>query len=171
MITYGRRFTRSTNKRKRFFRFCSKKKNKIESVPGFLVRVARYYCTLLLLPTRIPKKKKPLSTHTRRFFFFFFFFFCNASCVSHTAHVRSVFLISDPQQLFQQQSQQPARYEPITEVCLGCICESISSCNSTLACEGDVCGMFRITWAYWADSGKPVLQGDNPNDGQGNASY
>jgi len=26
--------------------------------------------------------------------------------------------------------------------------------------------MFGLTWAYWADSGKPVLQGDNPNDGQ-----
>jgi len=33
-------------------------------------------------------------------------------------------------------------------------------------CEGEVCGMFGITWAYWADSGKPVLSGDNPNDGQ-----
>lgn len=73
----------------------------------------------------------------------------------------------DPQQLFQQQPQPQS--EPISEICLGCICESISSCNRTLTCEGDVCGMFRITWAYWADSGKPVLEGDNPNDGLGNS--
>jgi len=70
-----------------------------------------------------------------------------------------------PQQLFgQQQQQQQQQYQPLTEVCLGCICEAISSCNQTLMCEGDVCGVFRITWAYWYDSGKPVLPGDNPND-------
>lgn len=74
-------------------------------------------------------------------------------------------LILDPQQLFQQQTN--LKVEPLSEVCLACICESISSCNRNQTCEGDVCGMFRITWAYWADSGKPVLQGDNPNDGQG----
>ncbi|VVC30735.1 Destabilase,EF-Hand 1, calcium-binding site [Cinara cedri] len=64
------------------------------------------------------------------------------------------------------QGVQNQRFEPVTEVCLGCICESISTCDRNLRCEGDVCGMFGITWAYWADSGKPVLQGDNPNDGQ-----
>ncbi|KAF4526485.1 hypothetical protein B566_EDAN013772 [Ephemera danica] len=31
---------------------------------------------------------------------------------------------------------------------------------------GDVCGLFRITWAYWSDAGKPVLQNDSP-DSQG----
>jgi hypothetical protein len=45
--------------------------------------------------------------------------------------------------------------------CLGCICEAISGCNRTLTCGGEVCGLFRITWAYWSDAGKPVLQGDN----------
>lgn len=77
-------------------------------------------------------------------------------------------IFSGPQQLFkQQQQQQPPRIEPLSEVCLACICESISSCNRNMKCEGEVCGMFGITWAYWADSGKPVLPGDNPNDGQG----
>ncbi|KAG8231371.1 hypothetical protein J437_LFUL008919 [Ladona fulva] len=50
----------------------------------------------------------------------------------------------------------------VSEVCLGCICEAISGCNRTLSCSGDVCGLFRITWAYWADSGKPVLDLDSP---------
>lgn len=74
---------------------------------------------------------------------------------------------SGPQTFFQQQPPQQQQLEPVSEVCLGCICEAISSCDRNLKCEGDVCGMFRITWAYWADSGKPVLPGDNPNDGQG----
>lgn len=81
-----------------------------------------------------------------------------------------VLLISDPQQLFSEEQLQQ-KFEPISEICLGCICESISSCNRNLTCEGDVCGMFRITWAYWADSGKPVVPGDNPNDGLGKTSY
>ncbi|XP_055383412.1 invertebrate-type lysozyme 3-like [Condylostylus longicornis] len=49
---------------------------------------------------------------------------------------------------------------PVTEVCLGCICEAISGCNRTLTCNGDTCGLFRITWPYWADSGKPTLNGE-----------
>ncbi|XP_059475804.1 lysozyme-like [Neocloeon triangulifer] len=52
---------------------------------------------------------------------------------------------------------------PLSVECLGCICEAISNCNRTLTCSGDVCGLFRITWAYWSDAGKPVLQGDNPS--------
>ncbi|GLG98130.1 I-type lysozyme [Gryllus bimaculatus] len=51
----------------------------------------------------------------------------------------------------------------VSELCLGCICEAVSGCNRTLTCTGDVCGLFRITWAYWADSGKPVIAGDNPD--------
>ncbi|XP_050535045.1 uncharacterized protein LOC126902066 [Daktulosphaira vitifoliae] len=55
---------------------------------------------------------------------------------------------------------------PITEVCLACICEVMSKCDRNLMCEGEVCGAFRITWAYWADAGKPVQYGDNPNNEQ-----
>ncbi|XP_046406711.1 lysozyme-like [Ischnura elegans] len=50
----------------------------------------------------------------------------------------------------------------VSEVCLGCICNAISGCNRTLTCSGDVCGIFRITWAYWSDAGKPVIEGDDP---------
>ncbi|RZF38433.1 hypothetical protein LSTR_LSTR011923 [Laodelphax striatellus] len=60
-------------------------------------------------------------------------------------------------------SGQLARVEPVTEICLGCICEAVSNCNRSLACEGDVCGIFRITWAYWADAGKPTILNDDPN--------
>uniref|UniRef100_A0A1Q3FNH0 lysozyme n=1 Tax=Culex tarsalis TaxID=7177 RepID=A0A1Q3FNH0_CULTA len=52
---------------------------------------------------------------------------------------------------------------PVTEVCLRCICEASSDCDPTVRCTGEVCGMFRITWAYWSDAGKPVLQGDVPD--------
>lgn len=48
----------------------------------------------------------------------------------------------------------------MTDVCLGCICEAVSGCNQTLKCNGDVCGLFRITWPYWADSGKPTLNNE-----------
>lgn len=49
---------------------------------------------------------------------------------------------------------------PVTDICLGCICEAVSSCNQSLKCDGSTCGLFRITWAYWADSGKPTQQGE-----------
>ncbi|XP_050308861.1 lysozyme-like [Anthonomus grandis grandis] len=51
---------------------------------------------------------------------------------------------------------------PVTQQCLGCICEAISGCNTTAVCSGDVCGPFRITWAYWSDSGKPTVRGESP---------
>lgn len=51
---------------------------------------------------------------------------------------------------------------PVTQQCLGCICEAISGCNTTNVCSGDVCGPFRITWAYWADAGKPTVSGESP---------
>lgn len=35
---------------------------------------------------------------------------------------------------------------PVTDVCLGCICEASSGCDRSLKCGGDVCGLFRITW-------------------------
>ncbi|XP_075209803.1 invertebrate-type lysozyme 3-like [Lycorma delicatula] len=60
-------------------------------------------------------------------------------------------------------SGQISYVEPVTDICLGCICEAISNCNKSLTCEGDVCGIFRITWAYWADAGKPILLNDDPN--------
>jgi hypothetical protein len=54
--------------------------------------------------------------------------------------------------------------QPVSELCLGCICEAISNCNRSLGCNGDVCGLFRITWAYWADAGKPVIAQDHADN-------
>ncbi|XP_055905749.1 lysozyme-like [Eupeodes corollae] len=51
---------------------------------------------------------------------------------------------------------------PVTNVCLGCICEAISGCNQTKTCNGDVCGLFRITWPYWSDGGKLTLNNESP---------
>lgn len=59
--------------------------------------------------------------------------------------------------------ESPPDQQPVTEVCLGCICEAISGCNQTATCAGDVCGLFRITWAYWADAGKPTVNGESPD--------
>ncbi|CAH2043334.1 unnamed protein product, partial [Iphiclides podalirius] len=51
---------------------------------------------------------------------------------------------------------------PVTEVCLGCLCQAVSGCQVGQQCDGDACGLFRITWAYWADAGKPTLAGSSP---------
>ncbi|XP_055856062.1 uncharacterized protein LOC129919233 [Episyrphus balteatus] len=48
----------------------------------------------------------------------------------------------------------------VDDVCLGCICEAVSGCNLTRTCTGDICGLFRITWFYWADSGKRTVNGE-----------
>ncbi|XP_015186257.1 PREDICTED: lysozyme-like [Polistes dominula] len=54
----------------------------------------------------------------------------------------------------------------VSKVCLGCICEAVSGCKTTLGCNGDVCGPFRITHAYWVDAGKPTLNNEaNTNEG------
>ncbi|KAG0727586.1 Lysozyme [Chionoecetes opilio] len=50
--------------------------------------------------------------------------------------------------------------------CLGCMCEASSNCNASTLCHTSstyFCGPFHLTWAYWADAGKPVLQHDNPD--------
>ncbi|ALC42100.1 CG6426 [Drosophila busckii] len=59
-----------------------------------------------------------------------------------------------------------AQDKPVTDVCLGCICEAISGCNQTNYCGAGVCGLFRITWAYWADGGKLTLGNDSPQSEQ-----
>jgi hypothetical protein len=60
---------------------------------------------------------------------------------------------------------------PVTDVCLGCICEAASECDRKIQCTGDTCGLFRITWAYWSDSGKPTLQGELPDSQNGNFNF
>ncbi|XP_034182671.1 lysozyme [Osmia lignaria lignaria] len=55
--------------------------------------------------------------------------------------------------------------ETLSKVCLGCICEAASGCNTTLGCDEAVCGPFRITWSYWADAGKPTLTDSSSDNG------
>nr|CAD7398476.1 unnamed protein product [Timema poppensis] len=72
-----------------------------------------------------------------------------------------------PQRITSAQQQQQlvqGETKPVNDLCLGCICEAVSNCNRSFTCAGDVCGLFRITWAYWSDAGKPVLQQDHPDN-------
>ncbi|GLV43192.1 uncharacterized protein CBL_14129 [Carabus blaptoides fortunei] len=48
----------------------------------------------------------------------------------------------------------------ISTQCLGCLCEAATNCNRTLTCRGNICGLFSITWNYWADAGKPTQPGE-----------
>ncbi|XP_011696002.1 PREDICTED: lysozyme-like isoform X2 [Wasmannia auropunctata] len=48
----------------------------------------------------------------------------------------------------------------VSQVCLGCLCEASSGCNTTIGCSGSVCGPFGITWDYWSDADKPTLNGE-----------
>ncbi|XP_012523214.2 lysozyme [Monomorium pharaonis] len=54
--------------------------------------------------------------------------------------------------------------QQITQECIGCICEVTSGCNTTLGCDGPVCGPFYITKAYWIDAGKPTKADDISNN-------
>lgn len=52
---------------------------------------------------------------------------------------------------------------PVTQQCLGCLCEASSGCEIGSTCAGAVCGPFRITWPYWADAGKPTINNESPD--------
>ncbi|XP_055383329.1 invertebrate-type lysozyme 3-like [Condylostylus longicornis] len=42
---------------------------------------------------------------------------------------------------------------PVSQQCMGCICEAMSGCGLDMAsCRKDVCGPYRITKGYWADA-------------------
>nr|CAD7571201.1 unnamed protein product [Timema californicum] len=73
-------------------------------------------------------------------------------------------MVSVLAQAQQQQQLVQGETKPVNDLCLGCICEAVSNCNRSFTCAGDVCGLFRITWAYWSDAGKPVLQQDHPDN-------
>ncbi|EDW60182.1 lysozyme [Drosophila virilis] len=51
---------------------------------------------------------------------------------------------------------------PITETCLVCMCEALSGCNGTAVCVNGACGLFRLTWDQWVDSGRLTIPGDSP---------
>ncbi|XP_076062012.1 lysozyme 1-like [Oratosquilla oratoria] len=58
--------------------------------------------------------------------------------------------------------------QKITQECLGCICEASTGCNLNQRCQGNYCGPFLISWAYWADAKKPVAGRDHP---EGDRAY
>ncbi|TDG49108.1 hypothetical protein AWZ03_004408 [Drosophila navojoa] len=51
---------------------------------------------------------------------------------------------------------------PITETCLVCMCEALSGCNATAVCVNGACGIFRLTWDQWVDSGRLTVGGEPP---------
>ena len=50
---------------------------------------------------------------------------------------------------------------PVSELCMGCLCEASTDCDRNFHCDGRYCGMFRISAPYWRDAGSPVKNGDN----------
>ncbi|EDV98485.1 GH22646 [Drosophila grimshawi] len=42
------------------------------------------------------------------------------------------------------------------------MCEALSGCNATSICVNGACGIFRLTWDQWVDSGRPTVAGDSP---------
>ncbi|XP_017049519.1 lysozyme [Drosophila ficusphila] len=57
---------------------------------------------------------------------------------------------------------EPGSPKPITETCLVCMCEALSGCNATAVCVNGACGIFRLTWDQWVDSGRITIPGDSP---------
>uniref|UniRef100_A0A1A9WK39 lysozyme n=1 Tax=Glossina brevipalpis TaxID=37001 RepID=A0A1A9WK39_9MUSC len=55
---------------------------------------------------------------------------------------------------------------PLSDICMGCLCEATSGCNQTAICNYGACGLFRVTYAYWADAGKLTLDNDSPDSEQ-----
>lgn len=87
----------------------------------------------------------------------------------HTKHSRigkilKLISIDDVLYALLSVAQQPNDPKIVSQVCLGCICEVTSGCNTTIGCTGTVCGPFAITWGYWADAGKQTLNGEELND-------
>ncbi len=76
-------------------------------------------------------------------------------------------MVFDYSILVAQTTAPVVKVQPNEAWCLGCICEGISNCNRSLRCEGDVCGLFRITWAYWADAGKFTVNNEDANSKTG----
>lgn len=61
------------------------------------------------------------------------------------------------------QQPQPFQLDP---QCLNCICHASSDCQANIKChnagpEQYYCGPYQISWAYWADGGKPGNTGQS----------
>jgi hypothetical protein len=52
----------------------------------------------------------------------------------------------------------------LDDKCLGCLCHTLTGCNSTLKCQKGQCGVFKISWPYWADGEKPLVNEDDDPD-------
>jgi len=63
--------------------------------------------------------------------------------------------------------QQQLLDNSISQECMGCICEAASKCDVNAGCTNGMCGLFKITFPYWVDAGKPIILGDDPNDSKG----
>lgn len=51
----------------------------------------------------------------------------------------------------------------MAERCLLCLCTTMSGCSRTEYCSGNLCGMFRLTSAYWVDANRPTLGNQDPD--------
>ncbi|XP_024883394.1 lysozyme-like [Temnothorax curvispinosus] len=56
-------------------------------------------------------------------------------------------------------------------VCLNCLCEITTGCNTTIGCDDTSCGPFSITKSFWVDAGKPPPNGKSSNDDDANVAY
>lgn len=61
--------------------------------------------------------------------------------------------------LFSAESQ----FAHVSTQCLQCICVGSSQCDINIGCGPNTCGPYAITWGYWNDGGRPVLDGDSPS--------
>lgn len=70
-------------------------------------------------------------------------------------------------------AQEPAEsnQQLVSQVCLDCMCEVASGCNTTIGCTDRLCGPFLITWGYWRDAGKPTLNNEPNNIDGGELSF
>ncbi|KDR15949.1 invertebrate-type lysozyme 3-like [Zootermopsis nevadensis] len=55
-----------------------------------------------------------------------------------------------------------SQLDPVSEECLQCICEASTSCDFGVGCGTETCGPYGITWGYWNDGLRPVLNQDSP---------
>nr|CAD7259605.1 unnamed protein product [Timema shepardi] len=61
-------------------------------------------------------------------------------------------------------------FEPLSNLCLLCICEATSNCSKdslAASCDegDDTCGLYALTQAYWEDAGKLKVP-DNPHESE-----
>jgi hypothetical protein len=53
------------------------------------------------------------------------------------------------------------QFDLVSTECLQCICEATSSCDFNIGCSPNTCGPYAMTWGYWNDGERPVLDQDS----------